>query len=151
MNLIALLITVHALAAIVWVGGMFFAHLALRPAALLLEAPARLNLWQAVFGRFFPWVWASVLGLLASGHLLLANGIGLGSPAVHAMAGIGWIMALIFTYLFFGPYRQLRSALTANDIPAAGLAQGRIRMIVTINLTLGLITSALGAAAHFMG
>lgn len=151
MNLIALLITLHTLGAIVWVGGMFFAHMFLRPAAMQLDPGPRLKLWQEVFGRFFPWVWASVLGVLVSGHLLLAQGIGLGSPAVHAMAGIGWVMATLFGYVYFLPYRQLRAALAANDLPAAGAAQARIRLIVTINLTLGLIICALGAAAHFLG
>ena len=56
---IALLL--HALAAVVWVGGMFFAHMALRPvAASLLEPPQRLALWVGVFSRFFPWVFVAI-------------------------------------------------------------------------------------------
>ena len=48
---IALLL--HLLAAVVWVGGMFFAYVALRPAAAQLEPPARLTLWVGVFKIFF--------------------------------------------------------------------------------------------------
>ena len=38
-------ITLHLLAALIWVGGMFFAHMALRPAVnTMLEPPQRLPL-----------------------------------------------------------------------------------------------------------
>jgi len=68
-----LLTLVHLLASIVWIGGMFFAHQCLRPAVLAtLEAPPqRLSLWAAVFGRFFPWVWASVIALIGTGQVLV--------------------------------------------------------------------------------
>ncbi len=46
----ALVYALHVLAALVWVGGMFFAWTILRPAAVAaLEAPARLGLWLEVF------------------------------------------------------------------------------------------------------
>ena len=70
MNLTLLL---HVLSVVVWVGGMFFAYMALRPvAASVLEPPQRLTLWAGVFGKFFPWVWGSVVLLLGSGlHMLM--------------------------------------------------------------------------------
>ncbi len=50
----ALLYALHVLAATVWVGGMFFAWMVLRPAAVaMLQAPERLRLWTDVFRRFF--------------------------------------------------------------------------------------------------
>src|SRR5680860_621195 len=55
-------------AAVVWVGGMFFAYVVLRPAAGALAPETRLELWHRVFGRFFPWVWLSIVVLLASGY-----------------------------------------------------------------------------------
>ena len=54
---------IHSLAAVLWVGGMFFAYVVLRPSLQEWEALDRLKLWRGVFRRFFPWVWASVLGL----------------------------------------------------------------------------------------
>ncbi|KAG1694742.1 Bifunctional purine biosynthesis protein PurH [Nymphon striatum] len=48
-------LSLHVLAVVIWVGGMFFAHQALRPAAVsTLEPPLRLQLWVATFKRFFP-------------------------------------------------------------------------------------------------
>jgi uncharacterized membrane protein len=58
----------HLLAAVIWVGGMFFAHVALRPvAAAQLESPVRLTLWAGVFKVFFPWVFAAIATLLLTG------------------------------------------------------------------------------------
>jgi uncharacterized membrane protein len=59
---------IHLLAALIWVGGMFFAYVTLRPAAAeVLEPPQRLSLWDAVFRRFFSWVWGAVSILMVSG------------------------------------------------------------------------------------
>jgi len=64
----ALAFTLHLLAVVIWVGGMFFAYMALRPVAgTLLEPPVRQALWAGVFKRFFPWVWASIVVLLGTG------------------------------------------------------------------------------------
>ena len=60
-------VTLHLLAAVLWVGGMFFAHQMLRPvAATLLEPPLRQQLWVGVFGRFFPVVWGAIATIVAT-------------------------------------------------------------------------------------
>lgn len=137
-----LLYLVHVLATVIWVGGMFFAYQCLRPvAAAQLEPPLRLRLWQGVFGRFFPWVWAAVLLLLLSGQLLTLQLGGMAAVPVHvhAMAGIGYLMAAVFFYLYFLPYGALRRAVAAEDWPAAGAVLNRIRILVGVNLGLGLL------------
>ncbi len=63
---LSLVLALHVLSAVLWVGGMFFAYLCLRPAAGALEPQHRLRLWAAVFERFFPWVWLSILILLTA-------------------------------------------------------------------------------------
>jgi uncharacterized membrane protein len=149
--LIPLFLVLHLLAAVGWVGGMLFAHVALRPSAMALEPPLRLALWQRVFSRFFPLVWGFVVTLLVTGHGLTGLGAGRGSHPVLAMTVIGWAMAALFAYLYFKPYAALRAGLAAGDIPAAAAAQNVIRKIVAINLTLGLITCVLGVLARFFG
>ncbi|MDD3530881.1 MAG: CopD family protein [Gallionellaceae bacterium] len=141
-----LLYLVHVLATVVWVGGMFFAHQCLRPVALAqLEPPARLRLWHGVFGRFFPWVWAAVLLLVLSGQGLAAlmGGMAAVPLHVHVMAGLGYLMAAIYLYLYFVPYAGLRRAVAAEDWPAAGAVLNRIRMLVGSNLALGLFNIVL--------
>ena len=149
--LIPLFLVLHLLAAIGWVGGMLFAHMALRPSVIELEPPVRLALWNRVFSRFFPLVWVCVVTLLVTGHGLTGLGAGRGSHTVLTMMVIGWAMTALFAYLYFRPYAALRANLAAGDIPAAAAAQNSIRQIVATNLVLGLITCVLGVLARFFG
>ena len=148
----SLLVAIHVLAAVVWVGGMFFAYWVLRPAAGPLEPGARLALWHRVFGRFFPWVWTSIVLLLASGlgmiFLYLGGFAGAGLH-VHVMVGIGAIMMLLFLYLFFLPWRRFAGAVERGQFPEAAKHLTQIRRIVAANLTLGLVTIIVGASGRF--
>lgn len=145
----------HALAAIVWVGGMFFAYLILRPAVGgIAPPPERLKLWDRVFGRFFLWVWGAVLLLPATGYVLIVDQYGgfAGAPIhVHWMHGLGWLMNALFIYLFFAPYRTFRKAVAGEDWPTGGASLNTIRRIVAVNLALGLITAAIGASGRYWG
>lgn len=147
----AFLMFVHVLFALIWVGGMFFAHVCLRPAAqAALNGPERLALWQEVFRRFFRWVAVAVAVVLLTGGSMLARaGLDAVPPAWHGMMGLGLVMAAIFISILAGPYRQFRSAMDLRDLPAAAAAQARIRQRVLINLVLGIVTiglATLGAA-----
>lgn len=137
---IALLL--HLLGVVVWVGGMFFAYMALRPvAATVLEPPQRLSLWAGVFGKFFPWVWLSIALILGSGlYMLMALG-GASAPLyVLAMLVLGVVMMLIFAHVFFAAFKKLKRAVAEQAWPAGGVALGQIRMLIGINLSIGLIT-----------
>lgn len=148
MKLHALLLFIHVVAALVWVGGMFFAHLCLRPAAQeALNGPQRLALWQAVFPRFFRWVAGAIVLILVSGGGMLARANLASVPAAwHGMMGIGLVMVAIFVSILLGPYRQFREAMAYQDLPAAAAAQIRIRQRVLVNLVLGLIIVGLATA-----
>lgn len=143
------LLVLHVLAAVAWVGGIFFAYMALRPASMLLDAPLRLSLWAATFGRFFPWVWGFIAVLLVSGHVLMGQAPARGS--LLAMAAIGWVMSLLFAYLYFVLFASLKRAVAASDTPAAAQAMTRIRPVMATNLALGLAASALGALHPVLG
>jgi uncharacterized membrane protein len=135
------MILLHVLATVIWVGGMFFAHQCLRPAALAtLESPQRLALWRAVFGRFFPWVWGAVIVLLLTGQVLVGQmgGMAAAPVQVHVMVAIGYLMAAIFAFIYFVPFAAMKQAVAAQDWPSAGAALNRIRGLVGTNLILGL-------------
>jgi len=136
-------IFLHLLGVTVWVGGMFFAYMVLRPtAAQLLEPPQRLPLWAGTFSRFFPWVWVSVLFILVSGlGMIMLRGGFAGLPVyIHAMFTLGLVMMLIFTHVFFAPYRRLKRFVAAQDWKAAAAALAQIRILIGVNLSLGLLT-----------
>lgn len=148
----AALLVLHTLAAIVWVGGMFFAHMALRVAVGPMAPKDRLDLWSRVFSRFFPWVWGAVLALLGSGWgliVLVYGGMKNAGMHVHLMNGVGTLMMVLFVVLFFGPYPRFRRALSEGDLPGAAAYQAWIRRIVLVNLVLGLIVSALAAGGRY--
>jgi len=148
----AVLIALHVLAAVVWVGGMFFAYMVLRPSAGPLESEARLTLWHRVFRRFFPWVWASIVVLLASGYAMIFLHFGGFAGAglyIHVMQGLGVVMMLLFLHLYFGPWRRFGDAVERKLFPEAAARLGQIRRIVAVNLALGLLTAAVGASGRF--
>ncbi len=144
----------HLLAAIIWVGGMFFAYMALRPvAATLLEPPQRLPLWSQTFGRFFPWVWAAIIILPATGLWMIFmefGGMKNSGGHIHLMLTLGTVMILLFLHVFFVPYRRLNAAIAGGNLPAAGIHLGQIRRIIGINLILGLITAVTASAGRFL-
>ncbi len=132
----------HVLADMVWVGGMFVAYLAVRPAAAeALEPPQRLKLWTGIFARFFRWVWLAVILILGTGFSMM----GRMSPVpgyVLAMAGIGVLMSAIFMHVYFAPFGRLKRAVQHEDWKGGGAALGQIRILVGLNLVLGLLNIA---------
>ena len=135
----------HILSAVVWVGGMFFAHFCLRPAMSDVSPQLRLPLWEAVFARFFVWITVAIVVLLATGGYLMSHFGGAQAPwPVMAMAGVGVLMMLIFGHIRFALYPRLRRAVQSQKWPDGARAIGGIRMMVTINLVLGIVTIGLG-------
>jgi len=134
----ATLKAVHLLAMFVWLGGMFFALVCLRPALGVLEPPPlRARLMSAVLQRFFVAVsWAAGL-MLASGLLMMSTGVRT-TPAVSAMASLGIVMVGVFAFVRLVPFRRLQAALAASDGPGAGSALNTIRQLVAVNLAIGI-------------
>ena len=129
---------IHVLGAVIWVGGMFFALLVLRPSLAVLEPPQRLALHMQVFRRFFLIVWHAMPIVLLTGYAMLFarfGGFAGANPGIHIMHLLGLIMAGVFVFIFFGPWAKLRAGdKTALD---------GIRKLITLNLVLGLITIAI--------
>lgn len=138
----------HVLFAVLWVGGMAFAILALRPSLAALEPAQRLALLGGVHRRFFLIVWHAMPIVLVSGYFLLFGHYGGFRGAgwhVHLMHLTGLLMAAIYVAIFTGPWKQMRAALSAGDLKAAGEANEKLRQMVTLNLALGLLTVGVAA------
>ncbi len=147
-------IALHILSAVIWVGGMFFAHQVLRPiAAAQLAPPQRLPLWSGVFKRFFPWVWLSILLLTGTGYWMIFSVFG-GMQSVglhvHLMQGLGWLMILLYMHLYFGPFRRLKEAIITENWQEAGRRLNQIRQVVGLNLGLGLVVIAVAAGGRYL-
>lgn len=145
-------LALHIVAAVIWVGGMFFAYFVLRPSAGPLDPAVRLPLWHRVFGRFFPWVWAAIAVLLASGYTMVFVGFGGFAGVglhVHIMQTTGIIMMLIFFHLFFAPWKRFRRAIAAGDFATAARNLEQIRLLVGVNLMIGIVTVVVGATGRY--
>ena len=150
MTAYALPYSLHVLAAMIWVGGMFFAWLVLRPAAVAaLDGPARLRLWVEVFQRFFVWVWVAVAVLVISGmgmlHLRFA-GFETAPRYVQVMIGGAIAMLALFIRIQTLLLPALRKAVQAEDWSAGAGVLGRIRRLVGVNLLLGLAVVAVASS-----
>ena len=132
----------HLLGVVVWVGGMFFAHMALRPAALALPPPQRLPLLASALSRFAAWAAGAIVILVGSGiaMIVLLGGMRAVGLYVHVMIGLGVLMILIYGHLVASPLKRLRAAVAASDWPSAGAAMTMARRLVGVNLVLGLAT-----------
>jgi hypothetical protein len=143
---------IHLVAAILWMGGMAFMLIALRPAAIaLLPPPQRLELMGAVWRRFFTVVLVSIVALFATGsHLYTATfravkaatgqgGVPLGW---NLMLGLGLLMMLIFGHIFFAGYAKFKRAAAAQDWPLAGRAAAQIHILMVSNFVLGWLAIA---------
>ena len=145
-------LAIHLVAAVFWVGGMAFAYMILRPAAGPLDPPMRLPLWRRVFARFLPWVGVSVVALLVTGFTMIFQMFGgmANLPLyVNLMMGIGIVMMLLYLHLFFAPWKRFRTAVDRGAFPDAAKALNQIRMLVAINLTLGVITTIIGGTGRY--
>jgi uncharacterized membrane protein len=150
----AFALTLHILAAVIWVGGMFFAYMALRPvAATLLEPPLRLTLWSRTLARFFLWVWGAILILPATGYWVVFDvfeGFANAGMHVHVMQATGWVMIAIFLHVYFAPFRRLQRAVRAGEWAAGGKQLAQIRRFVGINLVLGLFTVVTATGGRYL-
>jgi uncharacterized membrane protein len=142
----------HILSAAVWVGGMFFALVVLRPSTGPLDATVRLGLWLRVLDRFFAWVFAAIAILLLTGFMMIVAVFGGFAGVrlyVNLMMAIGIVMMMLFFHLYFAPWKRFRAAMAAGDNAAAAAQLSQIRIIVTINLILGFITIAIGSSGRY--
>ncbi|MBF0194592.1 MAG: hypothetical protein HQL71_08535 [Magnetococcales bacterium] len=147
------LLTIHLIAALIWVGGMFFTHFVLRPSAEFLPLPDRINLWAKVLQRFLTMVWLAIIVLPVSGYWMVFSYYGgLNDLALHIniMQIIGWIMMAIFIYVYMGPYKQLKIRVKEELFPEAGMFMLKIRRLVGINLLLGSFNVAIAVAGRYL-
>jgi uncharacterized membrane protein len=147
-------ITLHVLAAVVWVGGMFFAYQCLRPAVgEALTPEQRPALWYPTLTHFFRWVWAAVVILPVSGYVMIfrhLGGMGEAGWHVHVMQTLGIAMILLFLHVFFAPYQRLGQAVSQGDAEDGLYRIGQIRRFVGINLLLGLAVVVVGSAGRYL-
>ncbi len=149
---------IHLIGGILWMGGMTFMLLALRPAATgLLQSPERLMLMGAVWKRFFPIVLVSIVALFTTGTNLYtttfraikaATGMGSVPTGWNIMLVAGLLMMAIFAYIYWVAFAKFKRAMVALDWPVAGKAAAQINSATLVNFALGWVAIASVRLVH---
>ncbi|SDG84140.1 CopD family protein [Roseospirillum parvum] len=147
-------ISLHVLATLVWVGGMFFALIALKPGLAEISPDDRLFLWHGTLPRFFAWVWGAIAILWGTGWYIiekLYGGLYAAPGHVHLMMTLAGLMTILFALIQAGPMRRFMKALENGQPAAATNEHQRMKTLITINFTLGIATTIIGTAGAYMG
>jgi uncharacterized membrane protein len=146
-------ITLHVLAVIVWVGGLFLGFMALRPTLNGMDTLQAARIWAGVLGRFLPWVWGAIAAILASGVYMVFNsydGFAHVPWFVQFMMGVGLMMMAAMGHLTFAPFKRLKGALARDDAAVAAKAMRQIRIITGVALALGVaVVIVIMSGAYF--
>lgn len=147
----AYLIALHAVAATIWVGGLFFLVGILRPAASSVPLAERLPLLSVAMGRFFLWIWIAIIVILITGYAMIGLLGGMASVPlyINVMQGLAWLMFLIYGHMFFSPWRRVRAALKAGALGDAGRAMNQLRLFASLSLLLGLIVIVVATGGSY--
>ncbi len=142
----------HLLAVIVWVGGMAFMLLCLRPAGRVLEPPARIALMHAAIGRFLAVVAVAIAVIFVCGAAMVALAWSAASRAGlrfnmpldwYVMFAVFFVMLAVFVHIRAVLFRRLDAALRDQRWPDGANALGAIRWEVSANLVLGVFVTVL--------
>ncbi len=142
-----IVLAVHLLGMAAWLGGMAYALLVVRPSLGLLDPTPRMSVHLQTLRRFFRLVWHVMPVVLLTGWAMLLGREGGFAHApwyVNAMQALALVMAAVFVWMFFGPYRRLRRAVRPQ--PAM---LDKVRGLVTLNLSLGTLVVLVAALGHF--
>jgi len=148
----ALALALHAIAAVIWVGGMFFAYACLRPTIAILDPQLRLRIWSGALSRFFRWVFPAIVVILVTGLWMVFghfHGITRVGTDVHLMITFGVVMMLLALHAYFAPYKRLKRNIAHSNWTEAVRQVGQIRWIVLINLALGLAVTAIAVSGRY--
>ena len=146
--LYAFLKAFHLLGVVVWIGGMAFMLFCLRPAARVLEPPARVTLMHAAMRRFIAVVLVAVAVLFVCGVAMVAlawsaatrTGLRFNMPLDwYTMIGVFFVMLAVLVHIRSVLFRRLDAALREQRWADGAAALDAIRWDVSINLVLGAI------------
>ncbi len=122
----------HVLAILIWIGGMFYTLFVLRPSLSVLGEEKGKFVVTAM-GRFFPLVWLAIILLFITGgyrvQYHIHSGIFVSKLVIYT------IMVLVFSYIYFGLFRKLR---TAEKLEKPKII-ANITKLIQLNFGLGLL------------
>ncbi|WP_338332561.1 hypothetical protein [Acetobacter sp. LMG 32666] len=137
----SLVLALHLISIIMWIGGGAYAAVVLRPSLNLLDQTQRNSVHLQTMARFFKGLTHAIPTALITGWLLVLHEGGFANApwTTNAMQLLGLIMAVLFVRMYMGTYQKLRRAIRPQ---AAGFDSVRKQVLVIVALGILAVLSA---------
>jgi len=138
-NHTTVIVFLHIIGAVIWVGGMIAIRVAVHPALQAIdENKTKLGTTLRVVGRLFNLVLPFIIIILITA-ILMAVGLKIESKLVFLKEGIWTIMAINYTYMYLKRAKAQRF-FNSGDLPSAKAQVANFaNLLLPINIILGLI------------
>jgi uncharacterized membrane protein len=155
---LATLITLHALSAVFWLGGLAMYPISIWPSINHTVTRQREYLSASVeaFTRFVPWLIAFALISLFSGLALLAFKYGFVFKAMpiylHIMLALGLVAVLLVGHLLFSPWKRLKKSLESGkeeDLIVAERQLHKLKFYLWLQIILTLLLVIIGNVGSY--
>jgi uncharacterized membrane protein len=139
----ALLVFLHVISAVIWVGGMIAIRVAVHPSLQSIDAPKiKLGKTLQIIGRLFNLVIPFIIMLIITATLMA---VGLGFKGtdlywlVHVKEVIWTIMTINFTYMYI-KRKRAQKLFDSGDLAGAKMNVSNLpNLLLPINIVLGVI------------
>ncbi len=138
-----LILSLHLLGMAIWVGGLVWVMVILRPSLALLDPTPRVSVHLQSLKRFFRLVWQVVLLTGWSMEIFREGGFAGADWHINAMQGLGILMALVFAYSYFGPFKKAQRAIR----PKPEIFES-IRSLAGTTLVIGIAVVVVASLGH---
>jgi uncharacterized membrane protein len=146
-----IIIFLHIISAVIWVGGMIAVRIAVHPAMQMIATPEvrisrSLNIMRNLFHLVIPFI----IILLITG-IILTIAMHRGEPLTHAKEGIWLVMLINFVVMYIrrGKADELsRLGKPENIAEAKKIATLLSNYMIPVNIALGVIAIYIGAMLH---
>ncbi len=132
-----IMLWLHYLATVMWIGGMAFNIFVLRPSMMVLEQSQRPVLGNKVLKRFIVFAWLSIAALVITGVSIATSPYGTALLGKHLVTSV---MVLIVAWISF--------VLSSRLAPFAPKPE-TIVLLVKTNLSLGILVLLLTALLRY--
>jgi len=144
MKYTTIILFLHILSAIIWIGGMIAIRVAVHPVLQQFEdAKMRLGTTLKIVGRLFNLVIPFILILLASA-LYFEIAMKINNPLTHTKEAIWTIMTLNFIYMYVKRAKAYKLFLNGEAINARNMVAIIPKVLLPINIFLGIASVMLG-------
>lgn len=135
----AIIVFLHILSAVVWVGGMVTIKIAVHPVLQSIEEPKeRLGKALQIIGRLFNLVMPFIV-LSALCGVFILKGLGYGGAMIHLKETLWTIMTLNYAYMYIKRMKAQKLYDKGDMVQAKEMVKLLPTVLLPVNIALGLM------------